>query len=370
MPDLSKESRLRILDVKLFNREKVNFETFSKYLEREYKVKIIERTFERDIRELRERLADRYDDDETKILCRDRDQDTYKYLKGYFAFEETALVKGTDLGKLLKYNPNFITDIETELDAQIAAILKEFNSDEDSKISWHPVVYQNKINEGQHNFGQILNYIIQQTPVEVTREPIGTKDKIVKNYILVLLKVIDNNFAKGWYVLAQRLNEGVREIELDVNNLNLIALDRIVKIKPLSYKINISYKENFNPNSYFDHSVKGIMRNNLNKKRKEHERLSIEELHKNRVYREPEKVSLVILDKKNWICNYFEKYPIHPSQFHRKDDKAFYIDLFVEVDMDLENLIYMYSKEIKVIEPLYLKNIIKERLQNALDNYE
>ena len=186
---------------------------------------------------------------------------------------------------------------------------------------------------------------------------------------MVLLKVIDNNFAKGWYVLAQKLEDGVREIELDVDNFNLLALDRIVKIRPLTFKLQATYKKGFNPNNYFEHSVKGIFRKNLNKKKKEHEHLSKEECHKLDIYSAPEKVSLVIPDKNNWICNYFEKYPIHTSQFHRFGEKSFYIDLFVEVDLDLENLIYMYRKEIKVIKPLYLKNIIRERLENALENY-
>ena len=40
-----------------------------------------------------------------------------------------------------------------------------------------------------------------------------------------------------------------------------------------------------------------------------------------------------------------------------------------ELSAEDENLIYMYSKEIKVLKPLYLKNVIRERLENALENY-
>jgi hypothetical protein len=148
------------------------------------------------------------------------------------------------------------------------------------------------------------------------------------------------------------------------------SLDRIVKIRPLTLKLKTMVKKGFNPNNYFEHSVKGILRKNLNKKKREHEHLSKEECHKLGIYSAPEKVSLVIPDKNNWICNYFEKYPIHPTQFHKFDEKSFYIDLFVEVDLDLENLIYMYSKEIVVLEPLYLKKIIGKRLKNALLNYK
>jgi len=368
MSEISKERRLRMLDVELYKRDGVNLKKFKKYLLDIFQIEIDLRTLQRDMDELKHRLADRYDDDDTEFIFKEKG--VYKYRENYYAFDETAYIDPTDLGQLLKYNPNFITEMEVKLEKKIAQIINEYSDSEDSKINWHPVVYQNKMNEGHKIFTKVLKYITEQIPVEIIHQSLGKEASNPKKYLFILLKALDNNFAKGWYVLAQRLNDGVREIELDVNNLNLIALDRIIKIRPLSNNVKTIYKKDFNPNSYFEHSVKGIMRNNLNKKRKEQERLSKEELHKNRVYREPEKVSLVILDKKNWICNYFERYPIHPSQFHRTDDKAFYIDLFVEVDMDLENLIYMYSKEIKVVEPLYLKNIIKERLQNALDNYE
>ena len=368
MSEISKERRLRMLDVEMYKRDGVNLKKFKKYLLDVCQNEIDLRTLQRDIDELKLRIADRYDDDETEFIFKEKG--VYKYKEQCHAFDETAYVDPNDLGQLLKYNPNFITDMEVKLEKKIAQIINEYTDSEDSKISWHPVIYQNKMNEGHKIFTKVLKYINEQIPVEITHQPLGKDVSSPKKYLFLLLKSLDNNFAKGWYVLAQRLKDGVREVELDINNLNLIALDRIVNIKPLSYNVKTTYKNDFNPNNYFEHSVKGLNRKNLNKKRKEHERFSNEELHIEGVYREPEKVSLVILDKTIWICNYFEKYPIHPTQFHRTDDKSFYIDLFVEVDMDLENLIYMYSKEIKVIEPLYLKNIIKERLQNALGNYE
>ena len=202
MSDLSKESRLRILDAKLFKREKVSFEVFLKFLEREYKLKINERTFERDIKVLKERLADRYDDDDVKILYRDREQETYKYLNGYFAFEETAMIKGTKIGKLLKYNRNFITDIDQSVRNQIDALVKEHVDNEEKKISWNPIEYINKENSGQNNFPELLNHILLNQAIKFTHTNIITKKIKQKHVIPILLKEVDNGFGKLWFMLV------------------------------------------------------------------------------------------------------------------------------------------------------------------------
>ena len=370
MPEISKDSRQRLLDAKIFKGERVNFEMFEAFLHNEYHTTIEDRTFDRDIRELKKRIKDLHDDvDKKDILTYDRRIKSYKYKNGYYAFEETPLVKGTDLGKLLKYNRNFITDMETELNRQIEAIMKEYSDFEESKISWHPVAYQNKINEGQHNFTKVLNFIVQQIPGEIKHQPMGSKNHSIKNYVLVLLKELDNNFAKGWYVLGQRIQENDKEIILAVDKFNLIALDRIVEIKHSKYKLVIKSDLNFDPKDYFKNTIKGLMRNNLNKYIETSVKPTWGELYKENIYRGPEKVRLKIPDKTNWICKYFEKYPIHASQFHSTDEHSFYIDLIVEVDLDLENLIFMYSKELTVVEPAYLRKNLKDRLKMAIGNY-
>jgi len=371
MPILSKESRQRILDAKIYiNKERVNFETFKAFLENEYDTTIIERTFERDIRELKKRIKDLHDDaDKKDILTYDSLIKSYKYKNGYYAFKETPLSIETDLGKLLKYNRNFITDMETELNSQIEGIMKEYSAFEESKISWHPVAYQNKINEGQHNFTKVLNFIVQQIPVEIEYLQLGAIDSTSKNYILVLLKELDNNFAKGWYVLGQRIQDNDKEIILDVDKFNILALDRIVKIKHSKYKPTIQSDLNFDPKDYFKNTIKGLMRNNLNRYNETSIKPTWGEKYKANIYRGPEKVRLKIPNKTNWICKYFEKYPIHTSQKHSTDGHSFYIDLMVEVDLDLENLIFMYSKELIVVEPVYLRKNLIDRLKTALKNY-
>jgi hypothetical protein len=350
---LSKEARQRLLDARLLKGERVNYQIFKQILEDDHDEHIDQRTFERDIKDLKTRIADRNDDDTTKALTYSRALESYVYEKGYFAFEETALIDGTDLGKLLKYNRNFITDMETELNKQIDSLIKEYSDYEDSKISWEPVAYQNKINEGQKLFTRILNYIVQQTPVEIVHQPLGQKAKDPRRYLFLLLKELDNNFAKGWYVLAQKLDDQLSEITLNVNNFNIIALDRIVSMKAFSSRTKINIEKGFDPKDYFKNAIKGLVRNNLNKSFKGHEPVTIK-LAKNDV----------------WIYQYVKVYKLHPSQILREEKDGIYIDFMIEIDQDLENLIYMYSRELIVIKPTSLKQTIIDRLHIALRNYE
>lgn len=350
---LSKEARQRLLDTKLHKGEQVNYNSFRQYLEDEHDEHLEKRTFERDIKDLKDRIADRNDDDDITPLTYSRELESYVYENGYFAFEETALINGTDLGQLLKYNRNFITDMDTELNKQIATLIKEYNDTEDSKISWEPIAFQNKINEGQKLFTRILNYIVQQTPVEIVHQPLGQKAKEPRRYLFLLLKELDNNFAKGWYVLAQKLEDNLSEITLDVNNFNIIALDRIVSMKAVSSRTKIKIEKGFDPKDYFKNALKGLVRSNLNKQ-----------------FIGPERVTLKLAGNDVWIYRYLKVYKLHSSQIIREEKDGIYIDFLIEIDQDLENLIYMYSKELIVVTPNTLKQTIKDRLHIALKNYE
>jgi hypothetical protein len=339
MSDLSKESRLRILDTRLFKKEKVNYKSFLEHLEREYKLKIDERTFERDIKSLRERLADRYDDDDIKILYRDREHESYKYLNGYFAFEETSFVKGTKLGKLLKYNKNFITDIDKSVRNQIDALVKEYIDTEEIQIQWQPVQYVNIKNSGQENFPALLNHIISKTPLIISHGNIKykNKDKDKKTAVPLLLKELDNGFTKGWYLLAQKFDKNDVSITLDIKKLSLFALDRIGHIEIFKPYLKINNTTDFDPNDYFNYTFKGTSRQNIK-------------------YLDygPVKVKLKICS--DWILPYLKDYPIHTSQKIIETKNDVFIELLIEIGLDLQKFLVTHSDSLLVISPEELKD--------------
>ena len=63
MSELSKESRQRIIDAKIFKGHRVNFKVIEELLSNEHNTSIDIRTFERDIKELKNRIKDLHDVD-------------------------------------------------------------------------------------------------------------------------------------------------------------------------------------------------------------------------------------------------------------------------------------------------------------------
>lgn len=67
---------------------------------------------------------------------------------------------------------------------------------------------------------------------------------------------------------------------------------------------------------------------------------------------------------------YIKTQPLHHSQTILIDnEEEFRIQLFVRVNYELEEQIIKQAEKVKVIEPVALKNLIKERLIKALENY-
>lgn len=347
---LSKESRQRLLDAKLFKGELVNFQLFNDYLEEFYEETIDKRTFERDIKSLKTMLADKHDDDSRKMLFYDRNRDSYYYENGFFAFEETALVKGTKLGKLLKYNRNIITDIDRSVRNQIDALIKTFIDDEEIKISWEPVQFINNENGGQENFPILLDHIISAQPIKFEHKNFRTGETKTQHTIPLLLKELDNDFAKGWYMLGQKFKDGDSHKHLEIKNLSLFAIDRIENIVKYRPHINISYEDTFNPNDYFTHAFRGIHRENLS----------------NPEFG-PIKVKLEI--KADWITEFLIKYPLHTSQILDLKRERKYAEYFIEPAFDLRKFIFSHSEALLVIEPKSLKEGVIDMIKKSSKIY-
>lgn len=83
---------------------------------------------------------------------------------------------------------------------------------------------------------------------------------------------------------------------------------------------------------------------------------------------EPEKV---VLHFKGKTGNYIETKPLHGSQKPKWiDDNTFEVTLEIIINYELERLILSYADSVSVIQPLSLAEAIKNRLEEALNQYK
>ena len=85
--------------------------------------------------------------------------------------------------------------------------------------------------------------------------------------------------------------------------------------------------------------------------------------------KEPRKVKLWV-SKESWP--YVKTKPLHGAtqRLVNMDDTGAYFTIEVYLNYELEQLILSFGENIKVIEPVDLKNRIKQRLEMAFLNYE
>lgn len=82
----------------------------------------------------------------------------------------------------------------------------------------------------------------------------------------------------------------------------------------------------------------------------------------------PEKVVLSVLPEE---INFLKSLPLHHSQkIVSEDDKECIIELFISPTYDFIMEILSMGKEITVIEPISLREKIKEILKKTLENYK
>lgn len=129
----------------------------------------------------------------------------------------------------------------------------------------------------------------------------------------------------------------------EINEITNIALDRIITIDEISEK----YIENtfVDFNEYFE-DVIGVT---INKQEKE------------------EKIQLKI-NKKLWP--YIESKPLHGSQkVIDKADEFVVIELELKINIELISVIFRYAENVIVLKPEKLRNIIKIKAKNIVENY-
>lgn len=366
---LSIPDRLKLLDARIVSNGIVNYETFREYLiDKDYLIDGYDlRTFQRDIKFIKEKLKDKFSElheeyrgkllINNRVLINNRAVNNYHYQSinlngmGICAFSEISEDDFDDFIKILRYNPDFFKSESKLIYKKIEATILENMEYEQNKIAWNPrTLLEIGLKEGQQNFSKMLNCILEQKPVKVKHYKMA--DGKVKNrqFLPLLLKELNSGWNIGWYLLVADFKEEVKEINVDLKTLSLYSLDTLSEITPINKKIKINIPENFDPNDYFKHAIFGLNRNNRN----------------NPDYA-PEKVVLKVLPKQDWVYIYLEKYHLHHSQVINYKKNT--VELFVELDKDLEIFLKKYCDVFVVEEPISLRNKLKETFNNVLANY-
>lgn len=182
---------------------------------------------------------------------------------------------------------------------------------------------------GREHIGDIYNAIVNKTVLNITYKPFKAPDALLFEIHPYHLKQYNNR----WFLFG--LNNEYQE------NLINLALDRIQRIEQskIAYIPNteIDFEE------YFD-DVIGVSVNS------------------------DESIQKVILRVDDELLPYITSKPLHGSQIQHKDDASI-IELNLQLNYELESQLLSHGEKIEVIEPVELRERIKERIKRLNDKY-
>lgn len=233
----------------------------------------------------------------------------------------------------------------------------------DRVIPWNPVsLLNNGERPGKNHFPILLEAIQQGKAVKIKHQSVNSKKPASERTLMpLLLKEYSTNnyFISGWYVLAADLDAQSlpKKVELRLKDLRVLALDRIHQIELLEDKVEMLYPQDFDPKHYFKHTL-GVFRRNIDNPILQPERIVVQTVKK----ADP---------KKMWIYDYLKKYPIHPSMEILEDDGENFLKLQfnLEIDQELEDFLFKYSRDIEVVSPSKLRKELKDKIEEAFKNY-
>ena len=308
-----------------------------------------ERSFSRDIKALKEKLAERYpslEETDGDLIRYSKSENRFYYIRddisAFPSFSEKEL---DQIASIIDFNKHLFTGGNGNgIVNKLRAISLENNLIRHEEIANWPAI--ELINEGDRSGSEHVKFLVDAIAgkqiIEISHKGLAasSKSKIVTGLPL-LIKEYNNGWYTGWYLLFQEIAEGETRISLD--QLRLFALDRMDAVRLGSSQKKPRIHPDFRPSDYFKHSL-GLFRG----------------------AQEAEKIILQV-HADSWIKEYLPKYPIHPSQ-KQIDSQLF--ELTLEINQDVENFLLRYATELQVIEPLRLRNLLRENLQKALLHYQ
>jgi predicted DNA-binding transcriptional regulator YafY len=319
------------------------------FLENFDQISYSERSFSRDIKALKEKLAERYpslEEKEGDLIRYSKSENRFYYIRddisAFPSFSEKEL---DQIASLIDFNKHLFTGGNGNgIVNKLRAITLENNLIKHQEIANWPAI--ELINEGDRSGSEHVKFLVDtiagKQVIEISHKGLAntSKAKTITGLPL-LIKEYNNGWYTGWYVLFQEVTDLHTRISLD--NLRLFALDRIesLRLSQATHKIRIN--PSFQPSDFFKTSL-GLFRGPS-----------------------PAKKICISVQKDSWIKEYLVKYPIHPSQIFIE---PLLVELTLEINPDLENFLLRYATELQVIEPSILREKMRSILTTAVSNYQ
>jgi predicted DNA-binding transcriptional regulator YafY len=308
-----------------------------------------ERSFSRDLKALKEKLAERYpslEASEGDLIRYSKSENRFYYVRddisAFPSFSEKEL---DQIASIIDFNKHLFTGGNGNgIVNKLRAIALENNLLKHEELANWPAI--ELINEGDRSGSEHVKFLVDAIAgkkcIEISHKGLAatSKEKTVTGLPL-LIKEYNNGWYTGWYLLFQEITDLQTRISLD--KLRLFALDRIesIRLSQTTYKPRIH--PNFQPSDFFKNNV-GLFRGTGAAER-----------------------IVIQLQENSWIKEYVTKYPIHPSQ---KSVDNLHIELSVEINQELENFLIRYSAELQAIEPPFLREMVRNKLKTALAYYQ
>jgi predicted DNA-binding transcriptional regulator YafY len=334
----------------------VNLERVSRYLEQEHDlVTYSSRSFNRDIRELKELLKTRYptlQDQYGELLRFARGTGNYSYVRDDIsAFPTFSDRELNQIASSIEANKHLFAGGAGEgvVNKLRAIALENTLSQYHEVLPWSAIeLVKDGARSGADLMPIILENIYAKRVVTFTHKGLATDSKQKQICGLpVLLKEYNNGWYTGWYVLFQPVEIDQTQVHVSLESLQLFALDRISQVSTVNPQPRLRIHPNFQPAVYFKHTL-GLFRSKSQK---------------------PSQI-ICQLAKDSWMLNYIEKYPIHESQqIFTESLSTIHVHLDLEIDQEVVNFFFRYAQEIRVLEPAELVQQVKMGLGKGIEVY-
>lgn len=350
--------RLREINGLLLQKSfQVNHQTVCAYLSEHFDIaNYAERSFSRDLKELKELLQIRYPqlhDTSGELIKFSRAQNRFYLIRDDIsAYPSISDKELSQIASTIEQNKHLFSGGAGEgLVNKLRAIaLENSMARHHEMLGWSAIeLVKDGERSGANFMSIILENIYAKRVVLFTHRGLAAHSQQKQTFGLpVLLKEYNNGWYTGWYVLFQPVEKGATQIKVDIDQLQLYALDRIVQITPVQDQPRVRIHPEFKPADYFKNCL-GLFRSKS-------------------LQAQPIRCQI---NKDNWMLNYIEKYPIHTSQeIIPENESAVRVQLNVEIDQEVENFFLRFAKEIRVLEPESLVEEIKRGMEKGIENYK
>lgn len=308
-----------------------------------------ERSFSRDLKALKEKLAERYpslEESEGDLIRYSKSENRFYYIRDDIsAFPSFSDKELDQIASIIDFNKHLFTGGNGNgIVNKLRAISLENNLLKHEELANWPAI--ELINEGDRSGSEHLKFLVDAIAgkrlIEISHKGLAATSKVKTiTGLPLLIKEYNNGWYTGWYVVFQEISDSQTNISLD--KLRLFALDRIESLRLSQTPHKTRIHPDFRPSDFFKNSL-GLFRG----------------------VRAAERI-LIQVQENSWIKEYVTKYPIHSSQ---KILDAHHFTLSLEINQELENFLLRYSTELQVIEPAHLREKMRATLAIALSLYQ